>query len=298
MQTLDTRYVFRFVHDEGRQYTRTLYWEDLHVLEFAGGRVLAASRVVPHNDDLFAFYVSLRRAILRAEDDRKLLEEGTATPQLPEGSEEERLPALSGPTERALVARNSEKLLALTVQREQAELRRGGGGLSARNSSVSVSPGFGGLQAAADGGGSSGGGALPPVPTVPPHLRPFLSSHYTRLSQIVGRYEERDELDSRYHAERLQSLIGRAEAEALDIQADRRVVVLGRIVEGEAPPDPADPQRTSRSYRVDPEANHASVLLEEVRGGLRRVLVSRLLRWTLHGNVAEVRFVDELRGGG
>jgi hypothetical protein len=135
---------------------------------------------------------------------------------------------------------------------------------------------------------------LPSIPIVPPVLTRFLRARYKRLGEIVSRYEEEEGLDGRFHAERIASLVGRAEARALRTALHFEVVVLGRVAEGQLPVNQGDPEARPRSYQIDSEADLHEVVLEGISGHLARSQASSLARWGLHGNIRRVRFMDKL----
>jgi hypothetical protein len=74
---IDPRYTFFFVGEDGRRYSRELYWEDLYAFTVREKRILVATRVVPHSNSQYALY--------------EMLKSGTRSPilekMLPEASE-------------------------------------------------------------------------------------------------------------------------------------------------------------------------------------------------------------------
>jgi hypothetical protein len=135
---------------------------------------------------------------------------------------------------------------------------------------------------------------MPPVPMIPPALRRSLPTRYGRLGENMARYEEEEGLDPRFHRLRIESLIGRAEARALDISEHYEAVILGVVVDGDLPINEADPQRSSSSYQVDPDGDLGGLVLREVAGLLQKAAARLRVSWSLHGNIRRIRFLDDV----
>ncbi len=56
----DPRHTFFFVGEDGRRYSRELYWEDLYAFTIKSRCVLVASRVVPYSSAHYALYEMLK----------------------------------------------------------------------------------------------------------------------------------------------------------------------------------------------------------------------------------------------
>jgi hypothetical protein len=288
VRTVETRYVFRFVAADGERYPRHVYWETLYGIAHGDGQILAASRAVPLNDEMFAFYVALRDAFLQ--------EPQTALLPEPDGggrAEEDAAPPAELPAERhaemlALALHESDDLPSGPVRK-----------LAAQYSGIRPPLPSGVIEAYMAhppmGPSARREGPLPPVPMIPPALRRYLRGRYARLGEVVARYEEDEGLDPRFHRERMAALIGRAEAKALGTNEHWQVVVLGALEEGELPINERDPQQSGASYQVDPDADLGGVLLREVASKLARASVRLRIPWSLHGNIRSVLFVDDLK---
>jgi hypothetical protein len=289
VQTVETRYVFHFLDPAGRKYLRHVYWEALHAVSHADGSLLTASRAVPLNDTLFAFYASVRHAFLQREDETPLLGAPAA-----EGSREE---APEEPPE--LVPQRYPEMLALALHEQDdlpsAPIRR----LAAQHSGIRPRPPSAAIEAYMAhppmGPSARRDGPLPPVPMIPPALRRFLRGRYARLGDVVSRYEKEEELDPRFHRERMESLVGRAEARALGTNEQWQVVVLGTVEEGDLPINERDPQQSGASYQVDPDADLGGVRLREITSKIMRAAIRIRIPWSLHGNIRSVLFVDDLK---
>jgi hypothetical protein len=208
LQTVETRYVFRFVAPDGVRYVRHVYWETLYAVGHGDGEILAASRAVPLNDALFAFYAALRDAFMDGPETPLLADPDAGIPARGEDEAPAGLVPPRFPDMLALALREQDELPSAPIRK-----------LAAEYSSMRPGPPPPALQPYVAAGlpdaGRRNEAPLPPVPMIPPALRRYLRGRYARLGEVVARYEAEEDLDPRFHRERMAALIGRAEAKAL-----------------------------------------------------------------------------------
>jgi hypothetical protein len=293
MQTVETTYVFRFASADRRQYARHVYWESLYAVSHGDGWLLVASRVVPVNDSLFALYASVRHAFLREVREPALLADPNAGRPQEQQDEDaaagrpRAMPAERFPGMLTLALRESDDLPSAPIRKLAAEYS----GVTPGTLPPAIQPYV--SQPLPDAGARNEA-PMPPVPMIPPALRRYLRTRYGRLGEIMARYEEEEGLDPRFHRLRIESLIGRAEARALDISEHYEAVILGVVVDGDLPINEADPQRSSSSYQVDPDGDLGGLVLREVAGLLQKAAARLRVSWSLHGNIRRIRFLDDV----
>ena len=107
----------------------------------------------------------------------------------------------------------------------------------------------------------------------------------------IHRYAD---LGPTFRQERLDAILGRAEAHSTGFLPYHHITVLGYVVAGDLDVNREDPERTGRSYQVDPNIDPGSIVLREVEGRLTRAAIKGITRMALGGNIKDMIFVDEL----
>jgi hypothetical protein len=128
---------------------------------------------------------------------------------------------------------------------------------------------------------------------VSPLVKSFLRFCYGWVVKKARELSEKGRFDREFAHERLQNVIGRAEADHLRVLPYHEIVMLGRVVRGELSPNPDDPERTAGSFQVDPATDLSRIVLREVRGRLQRTRLNAAARASFRENIKRIRYVDE-----
>jgi len=114
------------------------------------------------------------------------------------------------------------------------------------------------------------------------------------LSFCLRQIHHHADLGTTFREERLDAILGRAEAHSTGFLPYHHVTVLGYVVAGGLEVNRKDPERTARSYQVDPGVDPGSIVLGEVGRRISRAVIKRIVKTALSHNIRDVVFVDEL----
>ena len=124
------------------------------------------------------------------------------------------------------------------------------------------------------------------------HPRQIRCHQDSRADPSFLRGGDLGDFDAMFWRERFRSLLGRVEADVLRTLPCREATVLGHVCEGELPVHAADPGRTARSYRVNPNIDLRRVLLDPVKSKPERLALRLLTNMHLHGTVTAVTYLE------
>ena len=94
--------------------------------------------------------------------------------------------------------------------------------------------------------------------------------------------------------QRLESTIGRAEAQSGGFLPYQAITILGLVRHGIIDPSADDPDCTNRRFHVDPTYSLDDVVLEEVTDHVLRAFLKGFVKVIYPYNIKQVQFVDEL----
>jgi hypothetical protein len=125
-----------------------------------------------------------------------------------------------------------------------------------------------------------------------PLVRDFLKFCYRGIGRRIEELSARGEFDAMFWRERLQSLLGRIESEALKTLPCYEVTVLGHVGASDPPIHAADPGTTGKTYRVAPDVDLRGTVLARVESKRERFALHMMVTTHLHGTVTAVKYLE------
>ncbi len=117
-----------------------------------------------------------------------------------------------------------------------------------------------------------------------PLVNHFLSFYAKCLNQKIGEYIRREKVDTAFMRERLEGVLGKAEAESMHVLPAHRITILGHVIEGHLSPNKADPENTGKSFQVDPDIELQEIVCKEIEDRLSRTYIRGFVRFIFGKN--------------
>jgi hypothetical protein len=322
-QTIDPRFTFNFIGTDEHRYSRQVYWETLYSLSVNGRQFLLADRVVPHSTlpyALCAVYRSIRsRRKLdkgKTHEEKALFNRITALVETTHDESASIESIVTGP-ESGSTSITLTQPGYLGYQSPEVNIDIGEfAGITRRDCALIINgytchrilmlqyEAWRERIAAERLSLVRRGEKIVDFWDIvygDPRYRQFVmdqmsvSCLHESAAQHFSEYLVR-QLSHHFTKERLESMLGRTEAEASGFLPYHFVTILGYLQNGNLRRNNADPESTGRSFQVDPTLNLSEIVLRELNGRISRSLIRTLARAVLNKNIKDNGpvFVDEL----
>jgi hypothetical protein len=126
-----------------------------------------------------------------------------------------------------------------------------------------------------------------------PLVRHFVAFYLECMEEKARTWEEQECRGASFWKERLEGEIGRAEAASGGFLPYFDIIVLGYVKKGILVENSEDPDKTRRSFQLDPLIAGKEVVLQEIESFIWRFFVKEWVRLYFPRNIERVRFVDE-----
>ena len=128
-----------------------------------------------------------------------------------------------------------------------------------------------------------------------PVVRDFLKFYARCFNIKFSEHLRQSNDDPDISRQRLESTLGREKIGPHHYLDYHDLTILGRVVEGDLEPDPADPDQTPHSFKLRGAVSSQSLGLSEIRDPIQRFMICKFVEHTFntHHNIKNIHYIDE-----
>ena len=123
-----------------------------------------------------------------------------------------------------------------------------------------------------------------------PLVSHFVSFYARYLNRSIREYVQEEQVDAGFLKERVEGILGKEAASAQHVLPVYNMTILGNVHEGHLRPNERDPEKTDRSFQVDPDIAHETIVLKEIEDKMSRVLTKGFV-WYVFGKNHRIKHI-------
>ncbi len=115
-----------------------------------------------------------------------------------------------------------------------------------------------------------------------PLVSHFVSFYAKSLNLRIRESIREKQVDTDFLRERVEGVLGKEEAGSLHVLPAYEVTILGHVEKGDLPLNEEDPEKTGKSYQVDPGIGPGDLILSEITDRMSRIYTKGFI-WYIFG---------------
>lgn len=115
-----------------------------------------------------------------------------------------------------------------------------------------------------------------------PLVNHFVSFYAKSLNRRIRESIRDEQAETDFLKERVEGVLGKEEAGSLHVLPAYAITILGHVEKGDLPMNGEDPEKTGKSYQVDPGIDPGNILLREITEGVSRIYTKGFI-WYVFG---------------
>jgi len=123
-----------------------------------------------------------------------------------------------------------------------------------------------------------------------PLVSHFVSFYARYLNRSIREYVQEEQADAGFLKERVEGILGKEAASSQHVLPVYNITILGNVLEGHLRRNKKDPEKTDRSFQVDPDIVQEKIVLKEVEDKMSRVLTKGFV-WYVFGKNHRIKHI-------